>query len=359
MIKKLYITVLYALFSAVSACAVSATHAYLSVPNLKELAQDSWGTEIKKYTVIIDQALDKELQYEGTHHVFYHAQKGELRIVQDFIKSLYSFLYPTTTIKDFYFLRAWYDFPKTIVVNTFIDTHEDGVPKEWNDNKKSLSKRMLSVNFSLFGNTKNYGKFGECSFKYFFSNKSIKAPCIEAILEGIFDDFGLNKKYIPQLIKINNSISTLEGSLFQIFVPTYFVDQIAFAAQRLGTPYRNGELMSDLFNKKKQRYLTLTPILATYCQDPQQFGMTLDRLQGRLLFSQDILLNPLSGVIIFRYTTIDPKMLKKYEHTLKKLTHKIFRSWMHNLPTTSMIFTLLSHSQINALQKHYENQGEL
>jgi len=322
--KKTFILILLTAFK-VSLYGLPATHSYLTVPELKSLVKSSWGSELKRYQSIIDKALTQELIHDGSHHVFYHAQKCEFRIVQDFIKNLYTIFNPGSVIENFHFLRVWYKFPETIDANSFIDAHEKDTLKDWNDNKRHLSKRMLSVNFSLFGNTKNYGHFGECTFKYFFSNKSIKAPPIPYLLEKIFNHFGFNKNYIDKLLALNESIKTNEGSLFQIFVPIEYVDTIAFAAQRLGTPYRNDELMSSLFDYEKKRYPNLTPILDTYCHNPEQFGMTLDRLQGRLLFSQNILLNPLSGVKIFRYTTVQPNKLAEYQHKLKKLTKRIVK----------------------------------
>ncbi len=351
MIKRLFILTSYIFFSVAAAYALPATHAYLNVPELKALVQDSWPLEVKKYQSLIEQALEQELLHDGTHHVFYHAQKCDYRIIQDFTHAFYAFLNPEITLKNFYFLRFWHDFPSTIDANDFINSYEMGTPKEWNDNKSYLSKRMLSVNFSLFGSTKNYGVFGECTFKYFFNNKSIKPPMVSELLREIFDCFGLDTKYIPELLELNESIKTVEGTLIQIFVPINYVDRIAFAAQRLGTPYRNNWLMPDLFDHAQQRYPFLTPILDVYCQKPHLFGLTLDRLQGRLLFSKDVLLNPLSGVKIFRYTTIEPKALKKYESKLKKLTDRIFKEW---LSESSKLFCPLTYEEIKKLQNHYK-----
>jgi hypothetical protein len=317
------------LFFSAALTAVPATHAYLSVPPLRELAYSSWGAEIALYKNIVDQALERETAYEHTHHVFYHAQKCEFRIVQDFLKNLYQLMHPDIVIENFHFLRAWYEFPKTINASSFINEHEEyenGLLKDWNDNRSYLAKRMLSVNFSLFGSTKNYSNFGECTFKYFFKNKSIKMVDLKQLLEGIFEHFGYNKKYVADLLALSKTIETNEGSLFQIFVPIDKVDTITFAAQRLGTPYRNSLFMPHLFNHKLQRYPTLTPILDAYRNYPGQFGLDLDRLQGRILFSQDLLLNPKSGIQIFRYTTINLVKLKNYETELKKLTEKIFVS---------------------------------
>lgn len=309
--------------------ALPATHAYLSVPQLKELVQTSWPDELQAYEQIIDQAMATEELYDQTHHVFYHAQTGSLRVLQDFIKEWYHFLYPTISLQDFYFLRAWYQLPKTVDANTFIDEVEGGMPIEWCDNNAFFVKRMLSVNFSLFGSTQNFGVFGECTFKYFFMDKSIKLPLLQHLFVDIFDYNGFDKKYIETLIKLNSLIETKEGSLYQIFVPKNKVDQIAFAAQRLGTPYRK-PVIERYFDVYKGRHSALTPILEIYRTTPTSIIDVLDHLQGRLLFSQDILLNPTSGVKIFRYTTIDPEKLKLYRYELKKVTRRLFKKWLKN-----------------------------
>lgn len=309
--------------------ALPATHAYLSIPTLNALAQGAWEKEIAMYEDIIQQAMLKEHELGATHHVFYHAQTCHLRIVQDFIKELYCFLYPTVSVHDFHFLRAWYEFPVTIDANTFVDTHENGVPKNWDDNTSTLVKKMLSVNYSLFGSTQNFGTFGECSFKYFFDNKSVKMKPhqIEGLIHTIFSHFGFSAKHIAELMTIGKIIETQEGSLFQIFIPKEFVDKIGFTAQRLGTPYRM-PIVSDYFDSLKQRHTALTPILDAYTQYPGSISDVMDRLQGRLLFSQDVLLNPQCGVIIIRYTTINPAVLQQYEVQLKKYTQSLFKKWL-------------------------------
>jgi len=337
MIKRFLTLLLIGAHAFYSLSGITATQAYLSRSELFSLAQEAWQSKIEQYYPLIHRAYTEELKHDGTHHVFYHAQKSEFRIVHDFLKEIYHFIYPTVNLNNFHFLRFWQDFPKTIDANQFIDTEEMGSPKDWNDNTQYLSSRMLSVNFSLFGSTKNYGNFGECTFKYFFSNKSIKTPDIEHLLKHICDFFGFDQKYIHQLIQLNKSIATHEGLLFQIFIPIHLVDRIAFAAQRLGTPYRNELLLPHYFNHEKKRYPALTPILDMYKNNPTQFGMTLDRLQGRLLFSQDGLLNPESGIELYRYSTACQKEVQKYERSLKKLTKQIFAQWLHDLKTKKIV----------------------
>ena len=310
--------------------AISITKAYMSIPKLKKLVKASWKNELNKYKHIINEAIHQEELHDDSCHVFYHAQTEAFRIYQDFIKEWYAFLHPDTQLQDFHFLRSWHDFPTTIDAHSFIENQEEGTPIKWNDNKPFLVKHMLSVNLSLFGSTENLGNFGECTFKYFFSNKSVKAPVIKNLFTELFDYFHFNKKYIEQLLPLNALIKTQEGTLYQIFVPYHLVDQIGFAAQRLGSPYRTPVILSD-FNYSKQRHLHLTPLLYEYCNNPANIAHALDKIQGRLLFSQNALLNPNCGIKIIRYTTIKNENHAEYEKQLKKLTKHIFKQWLKQM----------------------------
>ena len=179
--------------------AVPPTQSYLSMPELSNLVHESWAKPLVKYDQIIHMAMATEQNYHKTHHVFYHAQLEKFRVYQDFLKELYAFLNPTTYLNDFYFLRSWHNFPATIDANAFIDSYESIYGTIWDDNGSSLVRSMLSVNFSLFGSTKNYCNFGECTFKYFFAGKSIKPPQIDALFQELFSDFNFDKKYIAEI----------------------------------------------------------------------------------------------------------------------------------------------------------------
>lgn len=146
-----------------------------------------------------------------------------------------------------------------------------------------------------------------------------------------------------------------EGSLYQICEKRALVDTIAFAAQRKGTPYRNPLIGYD-FDSYKQRHLHLTPLLDDYCNNPDSIGpLTLDRLQGRLLFSQDILLNPKSGVKIFRYTTIPQEKQQKYQQKLHQLTQKLFKTWLKKVyACTKKINIPLKFQDMTELVEYYD-----
>ena len=103
---------------------------------------------------------------------------------------------------------------------------------------------------------------------------------------------------------------------------------------RWATPYRQPLVSSD-FNAQKQRHMHIKPIVDAYKQTPNSFA-DLDILQARLLFSQDILLNPKSGVKIFRHTTLPQAKLEDYKKKLKKITHDIYNYWLPSLTKNSI-----------------------
>lgn len=333
---RLYLNALAA--SVISTClsvgtsqALPATRAYLSVEPLQQLVNEQWGSHCERYTEIISRALSLEDQFDASHHVFYHGQRRDFILLQDLITAWYRFLHPEEGCTNFHFLRVWHDHAPSIDAQSFIDEFEAGT-SSWNDNHEPLRSTMLSVNFSLFGSSKNHGHhgkigFGECSFKYFFSNHSIKIKDARGPLLALFERYQFDKKYLDQLLELYSLIESHEGTLVQIFVPKHHVDAIGFAAQRLGSPMRT-PVLHDYFDSGKQRHIALSPLLDRYRNAPESIDhITLDRLQGRLLFSQHLLLNPRSGVQIFRHTTINPTNLTLYQEKFNRLTRKMFRNW--------------------------------
>ncbi len=62
-----------------------------------------------------------------------------------------------------------------------------------------------------------------------------------------------------------------------------------------------------------------------YCNKPEDLH-GINYAQARLLLTDDILLNPASGVKIFRYTDVDHKSMEKYEERLDQIIQKIVAS---------------------------------
>lgn len=183
----------------------------------------SWLPNFSSDTPTIKQLVKtmvaQEYKWIATHEVFYHAQDKKFCVLQDFIKELFELLYAYRQLNDFAFLRFWQDAPATIDANIFIDQEEgDDHFVWWNNNEARLVKLLLSVNLSLFGNlTLIHG--WECSFDYFLNNRSVIPIDISTHLERLFEQFDFNKRYIKQLLKLQDLLCTEEGSLFRFSSP--------------------------------------------------------------------------------------------------------------------------------------------
>lgn len=307
------------------------TQAYLSVPRLNALVHKDWKNELVDYKDMFDEIKKKEHEFNDTHYVFYHGQNDAFRLLHDFLNALYEELYLHPPLDDFYMMRLWYESREKAHMNKFIEEYEGGSPITWSDQGGPLVKELLSVNFSIFGNTNTWG---ECTLKAFTRNRSYFFHSVMPLIEDVFKEFGFDKKYLKDLAQLPPLIATKEGTIYQIFIPKNLVDSCAYVCHRWATPYRQPLVTSD-FNAQKQRHMHIKPIVDAYKQKPNSF-VDLDILQARLLFSQDILLNPNSGVKIFRYTTVPQAKLEDYKKKLKKITHDIYNDWLPALTKNSI-----------------------
>lgn len=300
------------------------TQSYLSIPSLSALVKKDWQNELVAHKDILDAMQKREDEFNDTHYVFYHGQNDIFRTLHDVLNNLYEMMYLQESLDRFYMMRVWYECLEKADMNKFIDEYEGKTPKVWSDQGGPLVEKLLSVNFSIFGNT---NQWGECSLKAFTRNRSYFFNSIAPLLEDVFKKFGLNESYIKDICNLAATIATPEGTIYQIFVPKECIDDVAYVCHRWATPYRTPLVTAD-FNHKKQRHLHISPLIELYKKDAAAIGaIELDRLQARLLFSQDLLLNPASGVKMFRYTTISSKKQEQYDKQLKKIMNAIFNEW--------------------------------
>lgn len=213
----------------------------------------------------------------------------------------------------------WHKAEKTFKAQEFIDKEEGWSlgTATWNDHRADLVKNMLCVNLSLFG-----GQTGESTWNYFTFGFSISCSSVDALMQELFSDFGFDKKYIAELCRINTSFSTPTGNLMQIFIPKDKVDDYVYLSQPFGTPVRNS-IVDSIFDANKNRHTKISPILDAYYTGADPIT-TFDPLQARILLSQDCMLNPESGVKIFRYTKASEQEIKQYKQRVKELAQKVF-----------------------------------
>ena len=170
-------------FSTLGHTASGNSNAYLQPPTPSTLTQSNAhishkvGFDLVKKTWLIHIAKDENLetliqlamqreQQHANHFVFYHGQAGYMRILHDFLAEIYPHVMNRKAVQDFIFLRFWGNANDNLK-KELIAHH--GITWEY-DYEPDMIKLLLSVNFSIFGNT---SRDGECSFYYFLNSKSI------------------------------------------------------------------------------------------------------------------------------------------------------------------------------------------
>jgi len=265
---------------------------------------------------LISKILKKEKSLHKKYYVFYHGQKWQFRIVQDLLRLLSIRLgsYKARDFREFVFLRIPYDYLNEFEdVACFIRKNE-----KISDAEVDISERILSVNLFLFG---NFGDPFCCSWNYFIDSLSCfgYAEDIRRLLQDVLHFFGLElrtsklDRYLDKLIYLNDSICTQEGNLFQIFVPKFLVDELVYLSYSFGVPF-SSSWRTYPFDRKE--YGKVSSMLNHCCNYPTRISFdVLNALQGRILLNQRML-NPRSGVKVFRYTTVAEDKMIQYEKDL-------------------------------------------
>lgn len=329
------------------------TEAHLQSSEVRKLISARPSSMFIPYLGIFAEALSREAELKDTHYVFYHGVDNVWRTPQDLYTQLYAYYHPEQEVKDFIFLRfAGENGP---AVNDFLmqQLDEHGLV---NDNIKANKSILLSVNLSMFG---NIGFSGESTWNYFYKPKSHEEPWKE-IFEGIMDTFNLSHDHINELMGLYKIYGkTKEQSLLQVFVPKEKVDDIAYLAWVLGIPahkptideieksiagkarvgavtapaitrlaqtfkkeHEKNSLFKDMRDSVSKGAYKVSPFLKMYCNNPWSLE-NLNDVTARLIFTQDVLLNPVSGVKIYRYSTTDRDALAEYHKRLDAIVDKL------------------------------------
>jgi len=292
----------------------------------------SFGIE-SDYWDLISKVVEKEKNLRGKYYVFYHGQKRSYRIVQDLLKllSIRLGIYKAKDFNEFVFLRIPYNRYLTEFENVenFIQNFNS-----INDSSPYMSEKLLSVSLSLLG---NHGQSLCCAWEYFrydlgcFEHASDTRKLLKDTLN--FFDLKLEaaklEQHLDKLTYLNDSISTAEGNLFQIFISEKMVDVLVYLSHPFGIPYSDAIWGGqDLyFDFDVKRYDKISPILKCYCDNPTAISYDIfNALQGRILMT-DNMLQP-GMVKIFRYTTVPDDKMRQYERELSKEVDDIIRDSM-------------------------------
>lgn len=330
------------------------TEGLLSVKKLRRRAR--YQGDIAQHKNIIKQAMKKERELRKNYYVFYTAIPY-MRLFQDVTRKLYKrAIGRLGALKDreFQFIRYTYDDP----AYKQFDTASDFLINEFkthgfiDDNEVRLKTILVSTNLALFGNS---GHLGESTWNY-FNNPQPWAAARKDWLQASLKSFGYSTQFLDELLELNTIIKSNKGDLFQIFVPKETINEVGYLSWRLGIPYdrelisavfggryikyedlkqvivdfrrkwKNGDpekqkIVNDLIEKIRNGNFYLTTALNRYKKFPKKFP--INHWQARLLIDARHLLNPESGIRIFRYSTLDPEIEQEYNERLRAIVDRM------------------------------------
>jgi hypothetical protein len=324
------------------------SQAHMSVSEVKKLISTTY--DIKPYQKLIDSVLAREKEY-ADDYVFYHGIDNEWRTAQDVYSRLYGHFkfVSQQDMKNFIFLRFQDPQGPSSVQDFLVSKLKEG--GLLNDHTMGLF--LIAVNLALFGNV---GNPPECTWQYFIKSRKHIIPN-RLTYEKIMDQFGLTHKYIDELMALIKLYQTTEQTILQIFIPKDKVDFIGYLAWIRGIPAHQKTMNMVLGSVKNKTFPKTAPALDYYTNIFKQeqeanpvFKNLVERVKGgdfslsyflnfyrnrpneiedinnfqaRLIVTPEVLLNPLSGVKIFRYSTATPAQLQKYQEKFDVIIKKI------------------------------------
>lgn len=338
------------------------TEAYFQVPKLRKLVTEEFTGYFKvvEHMDVVSSIMAKEAELRKSHWAFYHGVDNIWTVPQDLYTKLHNHFHPEDQKRneDFIFLRFTSmkgKAPKEFLIG---ELKQHGLV----DDNNEAGGLLLAVNFTPFGNTSFKG---ESTWKYFIEPHSHVDPD-RAMYELIMNEFKLPHTYIDELMALTRDVRSKHQTLLQIFVPKNLVDNVGYLAWVTGIPAHEETIdwvrkhikhkghspkggksvlrelasLKDKFKKEQEKNALFRDMLESiekgedysvdaylkdYCNKPEEIPQ-LNYVQARLIFSDDVLLNPASGVKMFRHNKISNEKIDRYETKLEELVKKIVAS---------------------------------
>ncbi len=299
------------------------SEAYLARPLLqKALLNSKVVRELRRRTGRFNELFIRAIAKERAHRdhfVFYHAQDKNFILFYDVLRELMRQLYQKEIPQNFEYMRL----PFTTAYNKTLAQIIKKVVR--GDRAAEIVQLLISANISLFGNSLDWS---ENTFRYFAANASISPPA--QLLGLIFNALDLDSKYIRELELLFKRFAPEDGgNLLQIFVPVNKVNTYVYLAQAYGRPLSGpSTLPSKIITVKDSTYdpatLDAKTYLDLYREHPEFIDHEdMDRIQARILVTDDFLLNPESEVKIYRYNMMPEYGLTEYKKELEVIVAKV------------------------------------
>jgi len=341
------------------------TTAHVSVPSVQHIMR----SELSGFGVhaqIINQVLTRETEYKRQYDVFYTVQECS-RLLQDVTRELYKRqVGELGALKNnaFQFVRYEYQKPQYNQfsgVNAFLKhaITKDGIAFDLFDNNMML----VPADLSLFGNA-GTGVYSTW-MRFNKPEQECNPSMVRASLAQVLASYGYSDAYVNKLLELQSYLVDSHGKqladLLQIFVPESMVNTIGYVSWRLAIPYdqqlidailnsqgitpiasreemikavgnfnrlyKNGDVnaqkaVTDMLKRMESGSFKLEQYLYEYRTQPQTLP-TLNFAQARLLITNKVMLNPESGVRIYRYSQLEPAKEAAYKIELERIFHQM------------------------------------
>ncbi len=328
--------------------AATQTEAFLKRPNLRAEVLDSLEYQEIPQNLVLS-AISKEREH-ASYDVFYHAEATIYALFQDIVTEVLKYAAQSKADSPFYYLRI----PGASSSNEILSNL---LKKGFSiDHDPRIRNLLLSVNLSLFGNAKDES---ESTMQYFLDGTSINSPYGKnprSFIAGVVADLGLiiDLQFVDQLTALYEKYLISDtGSLLQIFIPKDKVNDYVYLSLPYGLPVNCMALGGNDIWKNCSFYTQETKLeritlkdaqgkiirsyntqeidaktyLDIYKNHPAAIPVdVMDMIQGRILLTDDFLLNPSSGVKIYRYMTIDPNKLESYKKELRAIVARMMET---------------------------------
>lgn len=333
------------------------SYAQLSIDSVQEKVLELPG--LARHKKLINQALTKEVEMAKKGYAVFYTAVPYMRMFQDIVRKMYKAVHGKVGAlqeKAFQFIRYTHNDPVYTQYSNVTDFLIKEIEKEGiiDDNLIRLKTILVSTNLAFFGNA---GFTGESTYHY-FNNPQPWASANPDWLKAALISYGYSSMFVEDLMALVRGIVTDTGDLFQIFIPLSMVDDIGYLSWRQGIPF-DVPFIEDLFGrpnmhfdrsdhiyaaeinnkiaefKKKYQegdpgvinmvdYLLrnvemglyrLTPFFKLYKTGKLPF---MNFYQARLLIGQ-WLLDPIWGLKVYRYSSLDEERESLYKVKLNKI----------------------------------------
>lgn len=348
-----------------SGAALTQSQAHLTVPFVQSKVQElEW---LSKNETLLNAIIKKEEEHQG-YCCFYTAIPSSYVILQDVTRKLYKQKAGrvgglASGKKAFQFVRYAYQSPsynayQNVTAFLMKEFKQEGII---DDNVSHLKTILVSTNLAILGDV---GLPGESTYNYFNTPQAWAAPS-KLFMDQCLRSFGYSTQYANELLAAAEIIKSSNGTIFQYFIPPSIINNIGYKSWRQGIPF-DKNFIEQLFNKEnmtfgrsdlifkaeidkaisawKQKYaqkdpatveavlsmLTriargdfhLYPFLEEYKKNPIGLIHT-NFFQARLLVTNEFLLNPASGILVYRYMYVNPDAQKAYKLKLKEILSRM------------------------------------